>query len=119
MPNTIQGMKRKKHQLTSKQQALHDSNEQMLAKWASVPKFARTPAPVKVAPVKAPETVIRQTPKPQSLVTPGGSTALKPVPVYTGNKMLGIATMHKSNESPPTSVANLCTLAHASFGLGS
>lgn len=35
-----------------------------------------------------------------SLVTPGGSTAL-PVPkVYTGDKMLGVATMHKSNSVP-------------------
>ena len=93
-------MKRKKYQLTSKQQALHDSDQQMLAKWAAVPKFARTAAPVKVKPLEAPAPVIRQTPKPQSLVTPGGSTALKPAPQYTGDKMLGIATMHKSNAVP-------------------
>jgi len=30
----------------------------------------------------------------------GGSTALPPVKIYTGDKMLGIATMHKSNAVP-------------------
>ena len=35
-----------------------------------------------------------------SLVTPGGVAALKPSPVYTGTKMLGVATMHKSNSVP-------------------
>jgi hypothetical protein len=29
-----------------------------------------------------------------------GSTALKPVKVYTGKEMVGIAQMHKSNAQP-------------------
>lgn len=35
-----------------------------------------------------------------SLVTGGGSTALAAPKVYTGTKIIGIATMHKSNMVP-------------------
>ena len=37
---------------------------------------------------------------PASRVTPGGSTALAPKKIYTGTKIIGIATMHKSNMIP-------------------
>lgn len=36
----------------------------------------------------------------KSKQTPGGSTALKEVPVYTGDLMIGIGTLHKSNGVP-------------------
>ncbi len=42
----------------------------------------------------------RNTTKPPSLVTPGGSTALKAAKVYTGDKMIGIAIIHKSCLQP-------------------
>jgi len=42
----------------------------------------------------------RITTRPQSLVIPGGSTALKDVKVYTGDKMIGIAIIHKSCLQP-------------------
>jgi hypothetical protein len=42
----------------------------------------------------------RATSRPPSLVTPGGSTALKPVPQYTGTEMLGITIVHKSCLQP-------------------
>lgn len=35
-----------------------------------------------------------------SLVTPGGSTAPKPVQEYTGDKMVGISIIHKSCLQP-------------------
>src|SRR6185312_11776888 len=35
-----------------------------------------------------------------SLVTPGHTAPLKEAPVYTGTKMKGVATMHKSNSAP-------------------
>lgn len=35
-----------------------------------------------------------------SLVTPGGDAAKKDSPVYTGDKMLGIGQLHKSNAVP-------------------
>jgi hypothetical protein len=42
----------------------------------------------------------RATSRPPSLVTPGGSTALKPVPEYTGTEMVGISIIHKSCLQP-------------------
>lgn len=36
----------------------------------------------------------------RSLVTPGGDTAKSPPKIYTGDKIIGIATMHKSNMVP-------------------
>lgn len=36
----------------------------------------------------------------KSKVTEGGSTALLPAKVYTGDKMLGIGQLHKSNAVP-------------------
>lgn len=42
----------------------------------------------------------RQTSKPPSLVTPGGSTAPKEIMEYTGDKMVGISIIHKSCLQP-------------------
>lgn len=38
--------------------------------------------------------------RPRSLMTAGGSTAKPDPKVYTGTKIIGIATMHKSNMVP-------------------
>ena len=43
---------------------------------------------------------VRSTFQPKSLMTPGGSTGLAEPKVYTGTKIIGIATMHKSNMIP-------------------
>ena len=50
------------------------------------------------------ETLPRQTPKIPSLVTPGGSTAVKPTKHYSGDKMVGISIIHKSCLQPVFSV---------------
>lgn len=42
----------------------------------------------------------RTTTRPPSLVTPGGSTAAKETPVYTGTQMVGISIIHKSCLQP-------------------
>lgn len=42
----------------------------------------------------------RETPKHPSRQTTGGSATLKPNPIYTGDKVKGIGTMHKSNAVP-------------------
>jgi hypothetical protein len=42
----------------------------------------------------------RETPKLPSRQTTGGNATLKPNPVYTGTKVKGIGTMHKSNAVP-------------------
>jgi hypothetical protein len=51
--------------------------------------------------VLSPKVYVRETPKYNSLETIGG-VATKPVMgnVYTGDKMLGIGTLHKSNAVP-------------------
>jgi hypothetical protein len=36
----------------------------------------------------------------RSLVTPGGDTPKSPPKIYTGDKIIGIAVMHKSNMVP-------------------
>lgn len=63
----------------------------------AMPKFARgkrVAAPThRAKPAPPPE-------RPASLVTPGGSTAKRVSPQYTGDKVIGIATMHKSNLVP-------------------
>ena len=42
----------------------------------------------------------RETSSPPSRVTPGGSTAAKEIPVYTGTEMIGISIIHKSCLQP-------------------
>jgi hypothetical protein len=42
----------------------------------------------------------RPTTRPPSLVTPGGSTALKETMKYTGGEVLGITIIHKSCLQP-------------------
>ena len=42
----------------------------------------------------------RHTTRPPSLVTPGGSAPLKPIPQYTGDQMIGISIIHKSCLQP-------------------
>ena len=42
----------------------------------------------------------RETSRPPSLVTPGGSTARKQIPKYTGTEMMGISIIHKSCLQP-------------------
>lgn len=91
---------KKQTKLTKAQQALAAADEAMLKRWATVPKFART---VKPPAVKKPPVVIEfhelQLAR-KSLMTPGGSTALKPAAKYTGTEMIGVAQMHKSNAVP-------------------
>lgn len=43
---------------------------------------------------------VRETRTVSSRVTPGGSTALKETKTYTGDKMIGIGVLHKSNGIP-------------------
>lgn len=56
----------------------------------------------KVEPLKQPKPFVRETPHYPSLDTGGLDTCTKPIhgKVYTGTKMLGIGTLHKSNAVP-------------------
>lgn len=70
-------------------------------KQESFPKFARTNSSKRLNKSPVVDAVyIRQTRQLKSLVTPGGSTALPSAKHYTGDKIIGIATMHKSNMTP-------------------
>lgn len=65
-------------------------------------KFSRTTPKAQVLnklPVVT-EPYIRQTTRHPSLVTPGGSASLKQSNVYSGSKLIGIGTLHKSNAIP-------------------
>lgn len=47
-----------------------------------------------------------------SMVTPGGSTASKEVHRYSGNKIKGVALMHKSNYAPVYDDQDAIDMAH-------
>jgi hypothetical protein len=54
----------------------------------------------KVKPLSPEMGTPRLTTRPPSLVTAGGSTALKSIPRYTGTEMIGISIIHKSCLQP-------------------
>lgn len=100
-------MKRRKP--TRAQQEAQASFDAMMLKWATVPKFARTshgnkaavtvPKPVTCPPGREPQPVARPSESSFKDKWVGGT---KPVHGlrYTGDKLMGIATMHKSNAVP-------------------
>lgn len=46
------------------------------------------------------DVYVRSTTNHPSKVTPGGSTPLKEIPLYTGDKLRGISIIHKSHLAP-------------------
>jgi len=90
--------KSKKKKPTIKQRELQSSWETMLKKYAT-----KTIAPKKqsLSDVYSLGTpACRETPKIPSLPFTGAPCVKKPNPVYTGTKVKGIGTMHKSNAVP-------------------
>lgn len=86
--------KAKKRKPTAKQRELDTSWEKLMKKYE--PK-----KPLKaVKPISAPKPFIRETQKIASLPFTGGPCAKKESPRYTGDKIKGIGTMHKSNSVP-------------------
>jgi hypothetical protein len=91
--------KSKKRKPTAKQRELQASWEAMIKKYATktvVPKKQQQLSDV----YSLGRPACRETPKIPSLPFTGGVCALKPNPVYTGDKIKGIGTMHKSNAVP-------------------
>ena len=75
---------------------------QLAAEWDAIVKKYEPAKPVsfKAKPLQPVKSYVRQTPHYPSLTTNGG-TATKAAPkVYTGDKVMGIATLHKSNAVP-------------------
>ena len=90
--------KSKKKKPTAKQRELNESWEKMLKKYATKTVAKPKQQLSDVYSLGAP--ACRETPKIPSLPFTGGPCPLKPNPVYTGNAIKGIGTMHKSNSVP-------------------
>lgn len=86
--------KRKPRKQTAAQRQLESDWQAIVRKHSSVTPVRR------VAPLQAPKPYVRETPKIPSLADSGGVAAKKEVIHYTGTKMLGIGTLHKSNAVP-------------------
>lgn len=84
--------KSKKKKLNAKQRELKANWEKILKKYE--PKKVVSKTKTKVEPYR------RQTDFVPSLGTHAGDCTKTNAPVYTGTKMMGIATLHKSNAVP-------------------
>lgn len=88
----------KKRKPTAKQRELDAEWEKLLKKYTpKKPVVIKRDAEFKYSLGKP---ACREIPKIPSLPFTGGPCALKPNPVYTGTKIKGIGTMHKSNAVP-------------------
>ena len=90
------------HTRKSKQRKPNATQRQLAAEWDAIVKKYEPKKPVKskVETSICPKPYVRETPKYPSLNT-GNIPATKAAPkVYTGDKVLGIATLHKSNAVP-------------------
>jgi hypothetical protein len=88
----------KKRKPTAKQRELSNSWNDLLKKYP-----AKTLAPKRQelsSVYSLGKPACRETPKIPSLPFSGGSCTKKDSPVYTGTKVKGIGTMHKSNAVP-------------------
>lgn len=78
---------------------------QLAAEWDAIVKKYEPKKPIKAVKYKAvtwqpAKSYVRETENYPSLNTAGGSATKAEPKVYTGDKMLGIATLHKSNAVP-------------------
>lgn len=86
--------KTKKRKPTAKQRELSASWDAIMKKYDAKPVPTTAKSSVHVKPF------VRETKHYPSLNSGHHDTAAKPAKVYTGTKMLGIGTMHKSNSVP-------------------
>lgn len=86
--------KRKKRKPNAKQRALKASWEEILKKYEPKKKVEAAPS------YKEPKPYRRETPAIPSLGSHQGDCSRKQQQTYTGNAMMGIATLHKSNAVP-------------------
>jgi hypothetical protein len=90
--------KSKKRKPTAKQREQAAAWEKLLKKYAT--KTVAKPKQQLSDVYSLGKPACRETPKIPSLPFTGGPCALKTNPVYTGTKVKGIGTMHKSNAVP-------------------
>ena len=98
--------KRKKSKPTAKQRELDAQWQQLLD------KYKTKPISPSVKSIPEPKVYVRETPKHPSLNSGHHDTFLKPAKVYTGTKIKGIGTMHKSNAVPIFSDEEAHDIAH-------
>ena len=84
--------------VAAKSRDLDNSWNELMAKYPPMQVKAKKQTLNDVYKLTVPED--RSTRKYKSVDTGGGSTAPRPTKVYTGDKMKGIGTMHKSNMVP-------------------
>jgi hypothetical protein len=90
--------KRKPRKPNAEQRALAKSWSDMVAQYEPKKPIVQSRDTGFVYKLNAP--VGRETPKIPSRATAGGNGSWRPNPVYTGDKIKGIGTMHKSNAVP-------------------
>jgi len=87
-----------------KARALDESWKELQKKWAVEIEDKKRKRAMTAAPLKGNYSLTipegRNTTSHLKSVDTGGNALLKPSPVYTGTKVKGIATMHKSNAVP-------------------
>ena len=87
-----------------KARELDESWKELQKKWAVEIEDKKRKRAMTAAPLKGNYSLTipegRNTTSHLKSVNTGGNALLKPSPVYTGNKVKGIATMHKSNAVP-------------------
>ena len=87
-----------------KARALDESWKELQKKWAVEIEDKKRKRAMTAAPLKGNYSLTipegRNTTSHLKSVNTGGNALLKPSPIYTGTKVKGIATMHKSNAVP-------------------
>lgn len=91
---------KKKKKLTKAQQEAQANWERLNAKWDKLPKFSSSRVVPKPTGFTYSFSSPRETEFHPSLQTPGGDTSKIESMSYTGDKVLGIAQMAKSNAVP-------------------
>ena len=87
--------------LTKKQKILQDEWEALLKRHSKPLERGAKAFGVKTYRLKPQaEKNQEELQKIRSLVTPGGDTPKSPPKIYSGDKMIGIAVLHKSNSVP-------------------
>jgi hypothetical protein len=89
------------HDKPSKKRKPNKKQRELAEQWeAMLKKYETKPVVKNCEPMKTPKPYMRETIHHPSLNSGYHDTSAKPAKVYTGTKMLGIGTMHKSNSVP-------------------
>jgi len=100
------------HERASKKRKPNKQQRELAEQWeALLKKYETKPVKAKAVPLPQAKTYVRETVRYPSLNSGHHDTSAKPAQVYTGTKMLGIGTMHKSNSVPIFSTEEAVSIA--------